>query len=104
MKKELGKDKILDKNDPEKMSRTLFVGNVPIETKEKELKRLFTPYGRVESLRFRSISFDTHLNKKVAFIQKKFSSERKNMNAYVVMDSEKSAQAALVLNNTVCDF
>ncbi len=36
-------------------SRTVFVGNVPTATKEGELKKLFSPFGKVASVRRRSI-------------------------------------------------
>lgn len=41
--------------DPERGQRTLFVGNVPLKIKRDEIKRLFKPYGKIESVRFRSV-------------------------------------------------
>jgi len=38
-----------------KLERTVFVGNVPVGAKAKEVKRVFKGYGRVESVRFRSV-------------------------------------------------
>jgi nucleolar protein 12 len=47
------------KNDPERLPRTVFVGNVPCEVVKKqaykEFKALFKKHGIVESIRFRSV-------------------------------------------------
>lgn len=46
--------------DQEKLSRTIFVGNVPAKlatdkTMMKEFKAIFQPHGTIESMRFRSV-------------------------------------------------
>lgn len=47
----------------------------------QEIRRVFSVYGSVESVRFRSIAFDTpSLPRKVAFIQHKFHENRDSMN------------------------
>ena len=89
------------RDEEEKLKSTLFVGNISVATTEKELKRLFSKYGVVESVRFRSVAFsDPALPKKAAFILKKFNNGKDSMNSYVVMATEKAARAALVLNST----
>jgi nucleolar protein 12 len=37
-------------------NRTIFVGNVPLSADVKALKKIFSPYGTVESVRFRSLA------------------------------------------------
>jgi RNA recognition motif-containing protein len=45
--------------EKEKNERTLFVGNLPVSTIQKaeykELKKTFSKYGSIESIRFRSV-------------------------------------------------
>ena len=45
-----------EKHNREKLGRTVFVGNVPVETDRKELQKLFKAYGEVESVRLRSVA------------------------------------------------
>eukprot|EP00058_Branchiostoma_floridae_P024551 XP_002610041.1 hypothetical protein BRAFLDRAFT_129224 [Branchiostoma floridae] len=47
--------------DPERDQRTVFVGNLPVSTTKKELKKMFRKFGEIESVRFRSI-FDHKLS------------------------------------------
>ena len=80
----------------EKANRTLFVGNITtdvITSKQtyKEFKSLFTKDPlKVESIRFRSISFDEPLPRKVAFVKQKLHSLRDAVNAYVVFSNAAS--------------
>ena len=65
----------------EKAERTVFVGNVNaavVSSKQmyKKFKKLFSQYGKVQSIRFRSISFDDAVPRKVAFAKKKLHSSR----------------------------
>lgn len=45
-----------DKHSKERLERTVFVGNVPVGTNPKALKKLFKKYGTVESVRIRSVA------------------------------------------------
>jgi nucleolar protein 12 len=66
----------------ERNQRTLFVGNVSTSSKAKHLKKLFAPYGTVESVRFRSVAFENAgMPRKVAFRKHALHPERKSMNA-----------------------
>jgi len=76
---------------------------VPIAaaTAPKALKELFSKYGAVESLRFRSIAFkegdeegSKKLPRKAAFVKEDFDERRKGCNAYVVFAEEEVAQKA----------
>lgn len=85
-------------------ARTVFVGNLPLSfTKNaKQLKKLFTPCGTVESVRFRSFAVaDLKMPRKAAYIKQNFNSGRDACNAYVVFKSDEPAviEAALAKNN-----
>lgn len=100
--------KIIDlkEDELEKADRTVFVGNVSsdvITSKKvaKEFKRLLsTGLGEdedsgvfsIESIRFRSISFDEALPRKVAFVQQKLHKSREFVNAYVVYKKKQAVK------------
>ncbi len=42
----------------ERRERTVFVGNVPLDTTRKQLEKLFGKHGHVEKVWFRSIALD----------------------------------------------
>lgn len=76
----------------EKAQRTIFVGNVPTEVitsrdTYKRFKKLFSPENKditIQSIRFRSISFDEPLPRKIAFARQSFHKDRHSINAYIV--------------------
>lgn len=68
----------------------------------QELSALFSTFGEVESVRFRSVSFaDTKLPRKAAFVTGAFHESRDTMNAYVVMGDADAARRGLSLNGVV---
>lgn len=88
----------------EKDRSTIFVGNVPLTAKEKDLKKLFSQYGDIESIRFRSIPLNPKGKEplKVAFHRGSYVEGRDTMCAYIVFKSIQSAEkAAKEANNTV---
>lgn len=98
--KEKGKKNV---DEVEKAARTIFVGNLSneiITSKKiyKEFQKLFSNINDddeekklpIDSIRFRSISFDEALPRKVAYVQQKLHKSRASINAYVVY-KEKSA-------------
>ena len=96
----------LKEGELEKADRTVFVGNVPsniISSKaiERSFKKLFKHYGKIESIRYRSISFDENLPRKVAFAKKNLHKSRDSVNAYIVYKEKSSSLAAKELNSTV---
>ncbi|XP_077991050.1 uncharacterized protein LOC144445386 [Glandiceps talaboti] len=98
IRKKNKKGKAKPKN-PEKDKRTVFVGNLPISITKSELKKLFSKYGDIESVRLRSAAPSTlNLPKKVIMIQKDFHPSRNNLNSYVVFKEEESARKALKRN------
>ncbi|XP_072169120.1 RNA-binding protein 34-like [Diadema setosum] len=86
-------------DDPAVLARTVFVGNLPLSVKKKELKGLFKVYGHIESIRFRSMGVaDPNVSKKVAAIKKELTPNRSSFNAYIVFKDDQCAQAALKSN------
>lgn len=99
-------------NDPAKDDRTLFVGNLPISMDQKAIIKLFKEYGKVESVRIRSIPIagmkvdkagDQNLVKKVSAVRHTFGDQKSSFNAYVVFEDAASVEPALVENNRVID-
>ncbi|KAJ2778403.1 Nucleolar protein 12 [Coemansia javaensis] len=92
--------------DPEVLRRTLFVGNLAVtaitdRAVYKELRELCGRYGRIKTVRFRSIAFSELLPRKIAFISGKLHSERHACNAYVEYAEQESADKAVELNGAV---
>ncbi|GME89531.1 unnamed protein product [[Candida] boidinii] len=102
------KAKVVDlKNDElEKAERTVFVGNVPssiLSDKKltKEFKKFFSEFGKIDSVRFRSINTTGDAPRKVSFINKEFD-DKKTSNAYVVfIDKQSSIKCSAELNGKV---
>lgn len=118
--------KDLKEEELQKAERTVFVGNVPVDVVtskplKKQFKKLFAVAKKhsggddsdedkaagpdtfaVESIRFRSISFEEALPRKVAFVQQKLHKSRDSANAYVVYAEKAAVKAACqALNGTV---
>ncbi|XP_031447906.1 RNA-binding protein 34 [Phasianus colchicus] len=92
------------KNEAEEMiknKRTVFVGNLPVNYTAQMLKSLFKEYGRIESVRFRSVvPAEVALSRKLAAIKRKIHPNVKYINAYVVFKEEHAAVKALKKNGT----
>ena len=87
--------------DEEKEGRTVFVGNLSVNTKKLTLKKLFGKFGKVETVRFRCAGRpDMKTTKKVAVIKQTFHDNRDNICAYVRMSSVSEAEAACSLNGS----
>ncbi|CAD6994959.1 RNA-binding protein 34 [Ceratitis capitata] len=80
--------------DPIKEAATVFVGNLPVNTKRVQLLRLFKEYAPVNGIRFRTS------NGKVLF-KHKHRKEAGTLNAWVVLNDAETATRALNLNGTV---
>ncbi|KAJ1658630.1 Nucleolar protein 12 [Dispira simplex] len=95
-----------NKNDPSVQARTLFVGNVNVEVLknkkcQKEFLRLFTPHGKIDSYRFRSVAVDSKKPRKFAIAKGELHEERSVCNSYIVFVEPESVTAALALNGTI---
>jgi nucleolar protein 12 len=88
----------------EKLTRTIFVGNLPVTVKAKTLRRRFAEYGSVDSVRLRSVPLDLESKKKLprkaAVIKGSVGTDRGGAKAYVVFEDASAAEAALAANMT----
>jgi len=90
--------------DPGRLARTIFVGNLPVAFTRKKLKQLFSIYGDVESVRFRSAALaKPDLSRKVAMKKREFHSDRHNINGYVVFKEKECAVKSLNSNGMEVD-
>ncbi|KAH8312268.1 hypothetical protein KR044_010016 [Drosophila immigrans] len=79
--------------DPADEASTVFVGNLPINTKRVQITRLFQTFGKVQSIRLRTAGgkqLFKHKQRKAAG----------SLNAYVVLESPEIAAKALTLNGS----
>ena len=91
-------------DDEDKLLRTIFVGNLPLNVKKKTLIKGFKNFGEVESVRIRSVPLqDTKKPRKGAILSKKINESAESVNAYIVFKTEESAQASLSHNMNVVD-
>ncbi|KAL6544022.1 hypothetical protein OROGR_010519 [Orobanche gracilis] len=89
-------------DDETKLLRTVFVGNLPLKLKKKEIMKEFGKFGEVESVRIRSVPIvDGKTPRKAAIIKKQIDENRDSVHAYIVFKTNESAQASLAHNMTV---
>ncbi|XP_016989418.2 nucleolar protein 12 [Drosophila rhopaloa] len=79
--------------NPADEAATVFVGNLPINTKRVQLVKLFQPYGVVQSIRLRTAGGKQLFKHK----QRKGAG---SLNAYVVLQNAEIAKQALALNGS----
>ncbi|VVC29724.1 Hypothetical protein CINCED_3A018490 [Cinara cedri] len=85
----------------EKESRTIFVGNVPVNIKMSAIKKLFKQFGEIETTRLRSVAVKSlDLPRRVSIIKGNFHPQRDTANVYVRFKTKDAAQKALCLNST----
>lgn len=85
--------------DPETEDRTVYVGNLATSYKKKDLKQLFSQFGKVETVRFRCAARpDMKTTKKETVIKHKFHEDRNSFAAYVRFSTKEEAVAASKLN------
>ncbi|KAL1568889.1 RNA-binding protein 34-like [Salvia divinorum] len=89
-------------DDEGKLLRTIFVGNLPLKLKKKDIAKEFSKFGEVESVRIRSVPIvDGKMPRKGAVILKKINENGNSVNAYIVFKTEESAQSSLAHNMAV---
>ncbi|KAG8382506.1 hypothetical protein BUALT_Bualt05G0084300 [Buddleja alternifolia] len=89
-------------DDEDKLLRTVFVGNLPLKLKKKELAKEFGKFGEIESVRIRSVPItDSKIPRKGAVIKKQINENGDSVHAYIVFKTEESAQASLAHNMAV---
>lgn len=72
-------------------SISVFVGNLPLNTKRGKILKLFSKFGKVKSIRFR-------LSNGVKFFKSQSKITSPNVIAFVDYEAEEDAKASLVLN------
>ncbi|KHN71602.1 RNA-binding protein 34 [Toxocara canis] len=83
---------------------TVFVGNTPISASRKTIRKLFSKYGPIETVRLRSvISGNEKTSKKLAVIKQDFSSKMHSLHFYIKFANADSANAALAMNGEQLD-
>ncbi|KAJ1944891.1 Nucleolar protein 12, partial [Linderina macrospora] len=92
--------------DTEVVARTVFFGNLTVAaiTDKKvynEFRALCQQFGKLTSVRFRSISFSDMLPRKIAFIQGKFHSDRQVCNAYVEFAEKEAVEKCVTMNGNI---
>ena len=87
-------------DDPERLARTVFVGNVPVATTRKQISRHFAQYGDVERVFVRSAApANPKLPPGAALITGTVDAAvRDSVNAFVVFAAAASANAATAAN------
>ncbi|GIY82657.1 RNA-binding protein 34 [Caerostris darwini] len=86
----------------ERLSRTIFIGNLPMDFSQNALKQLFSPFGAIETCRLRGgIPVKESIPKKVACIKNKFHTGQKHRIGFVVFKEEKDAANAETMNGTL---
>ena len=101
VKHEDTKERVIDE---QKEKRTIFVGNLPAKVKKPSLKKLFSKFGKIETIRLRCAGRpDMKTTKKVAVIKQNFHEDRQNICAYVRMSSVEEAEACCSLNGSALD-
>ncbi|KAL3619457.1 hypothetical protein CASFOL_037027 [Castilleja foliolosa] len=89
-------------DDESKLLRTVFVGNLSLKLKKKEIIKEFEKFGEVESVRIRSVPIvDGKIPRKGAVIKKQINENCDSVHAYIVFKTEESAQASLAHNMAV---
>jgi nucleolar protein 12 len=80
-------------------AQTVFVGNVPSGCTQKELKKLFSEFGTIETIRLRNlIPLNPKQGKRLAFIKKEFHPLQKTITAFVRFTNQTEAENATRLN------
>ncbi|XP_041765005.1 nucleolar protein 12-like [Anopheles merus] len=79
------------KQKPRGKEYTIFVGNLPKTTKQKDLRAMFSKYGAIQTIRLRTNTGLKMFNKKVL-------SKVPSLNAYVVYDSKEEMEKACELD------
>lgn len=94
-------------DDDPRMDQTLFVGNISQDAVQKDIKKLFRKYGKIESVRIRGvIPANPLIPKKAAFLTNRLAPFSDSLQAYVVFAatedvSESMSRACQELNMSI---
>eukprot|EP01026_Neomeris_dumetosa_P077778 TRINITY_DN839_c0_g1_i3.p1 TRINITY_DN839_c0_g1~~TRINITY_DN839_c0_g1_i3.p1 ORF type:complete len:454 (+),score=69.57 TRINITY_DN839_c0_g1_i3:91-1452(+) len=90
--------------DPEEKKRTAFVGNLPVAVKQKQVRKLFSECGEIETVRFRSLAFveDLKVPKFVASRRRDLlNQEHTSKNALIKFKDASGVEKAKLFNMRV---
>ena len=80
--------------DAQKLARTVYIGNVPASTSRKELKKHFTTFGSVDSVRLRAAAAaNPKMSQRAAAITGEVAGNA--ISAFVVFEQPQAARAAV---------
>lgn len=86
--------------DAERLARTIFVGNLPVGTKPKALKRHFAAHGTVENVRLRAAAAaNPKMSQRAAVITGEVTGD--SLAAYVIYADRASALAAIATSGQI---
>lgn len=98
-KEEPSPKKLSKEQQAELDAKTIYVGNIPKDTTEKAIRKLFRPFGVIENVRFRGIvSADGKMTPRVATITKKMHPKVHTIYAFVAFKDKDSAEKSLEMN------
>ena len=87
-------------DDAARIARTIFVGNLPIDTKPKAVRKHFATYGPLEAVRLRSAAAaNPKMSQRAAIITGELSGDA--VAAYVVFKHDAGAAAAKAANGSL---
>ncbi|XP_058814004.1 RNA-binding protein 34 isoform X2 [Topomyia yanbarensis] len=75
---------------------SIFIGNLPNTAKKSTVKTFFKPFGKILTIRFRTIDG-------VILLKKKDRKEAKALNCYVRFETKKEAEAACSMNGEIVE-
>lgn len=84
-------------------NRTVFVGNLPMSMTKRKLRQLFSSFGKIETVRFRSAAVAQ--GKLPVRVARRLHRQLvgNTINSYVVFSSEEDANKSLTLNGHLVD-
>ena len=86
--------------DAERLARTVFVGNLPVGTRPKALKRHFAAHGTVEAVRLRAAAAaNPKMSQRAAVITGEVTGD--SLAAYVIYADRASALAAIATSGQI---
>lgn len=83
---------------------TVFVGNMPLTMNEKSVRRIFSDFGTISSVRMRNLlPANEKLTKRVTHLTGKLNDKQSSLTFYVKFGAEESVEKALKYNGTKLD-
>ena len=90
------KPKLTEEEQQERLSRTLFLGNVPGDLPKRKLQSICEEFGEVETIRYRGLAFNDSIKvpKKIAAIRKEYD-QNQSVVAYVLYKTVEERNKAI---------